>query len=299
MRSVHFAGVLLTAVFFLSACNLPSGTQPAEDINALSTAAAQTVQAQLTLAAPLPTTTNAIPSPTYTVPAPTSQPPTSVPPTAIRATATSNCNRVSKVEDVSIPDGTILNPNQAFTKTWRLTNGGTCSWTPAYALTFSSGNSMSGPATRALTGNVDPGQSVDLSVDLTAPAEAGEYTGYYKLRDASGVLFSNFWVQIKVQDSSGGKFAVTSVSFTTTGGCGGFTARANITVNKAGTVTYTWVRSDGAADTVSHPPLEFDGAGSQSVSVDWNTTDPGAKWIDIYIDTPNHQQFGRASFNCP
>ena len=155
---------------------------------------------------------------------------------------------------------------------------------------------MNGPATQPLTGNVNPGQSVDVSVNLTAPATPGEYTGYYKLRDASGVLFSNFWVQIKVQSSP---FAVTSANFTTSGSCGSFTATANIVVNGPGTVTYHWIWSDGATDTVSHPPLVFASAGTQSVSQDWNTTASGAKWIDIYIDSPNHQQFGRASFSCP
>jgi hypothetical protein len=37
----------------------------------------------------------------------------------------------------------------------------------------------------------------------------------------------------------------------------------------------------------------------QSVSTDWSASAPGAKWMDIYIDAPNHQQFGRANFSCP
>ena len=92
-----------------------------------------------------------------------------------------------------------MTPNQAFTKTWRLKNTGTCTWTPAYAVVFSNGNSMNGPATQALAGNVNPGQTVDISVNLTAPGSTGDFTGNWKLRDGSGVLFSNFYVQIKVQ----------------------------------------------------------------------------------------------------
>jgi acyl-coenzyme A thioesterase PaaI-like protein len=191
-----------------------------------------------------------------------------------------------------------MTPNQAFTKTWRLKNTGTCSWTPAYAIVFSSGNAMNGPATQALAGNINPGQTVDISVNFTAPATPGDYTAYYKLRDASGVLFSQFYAQIKVQ-SGGGAFAVTSVNFATTGSCGDFTATANITVNGPGTVTYHWIRSNGEIDNTVHAPLVFTAAGTQSVSQDWDTTDAGAKWIDVYIDAPNHQQFGRASFSCP
>ncbi len=92
----------------------------------------------------------------------------------------------------SIPAG------QAFTKTWRFLNAGTCAWTTAYSVVFSSGNQMGGPNTQALAGNVNPGQSVDISVNLTAPSAAGEYKGFWKMRNASGVLFASFYVQINV-----------------------------------------------------------------------------------------------------
>jgi hypothetical protein len=59
------------------------------------------------------------------------------------------------------------------------------------------------------------------------------------------------------------------------------------------------VRSDGATDTEIHPDLVFDSAGTKSVTTTWSTTASGSKWMDIYIDKPNHQQFGRASFSCP
>jgi hypothetical protein len=58
---------------------------------------------------------------------------------------------------------------------------------------------MSGPATQALAGNVNPGQTVDLSVDLKAPGTVGTYTGNWRLRNANGVAFTNFFVRIKVQ----------------------------------------------------------------------------------------------------
>jgi hypothetical protein len=93
-------------------------------------------------------------------------------------------------------------------------------------------------------------------------------------------------------------FAVTSVTFTNTGGCGAFTATANIVVNGPGTVTLHWIRSDNASVPVP-PPLVFAAAGTQSASVSWATTATGTNWFDVYIDAPNNQQFGRASFTCP
>jgi hypothetical protein len=297
----RLVSTILFLVLVLSACNLPpSGTQEENgggNASAILTAAAQTVEASLTQTTAQNTPTVAV-LPTSTIVPPTvtlaaASPTISVP----AATATQDCDKADFVTDVTIPDGTVLDPNESFTKTWRLKNSGTCSWTPSYAVVFSSGDSMSGPATQALTGNVNPGQTMDISVDLKAPATSGDYTGYWKLRNAAGVTFATFYVTIKV--GGGGPFAVTSVSMSVSGGCGNFQIQADITTNGAGTVTYKWIRSDGATDTATHPDLVFDSAGTKSVTTSWSTTASGDKWMDIYIDKPNHQQFGRANFSCP
>jgi len=183
--------VILAIALTLSACNLPSNAPATPDL--ASTTIAQTVQAALTSSAPM--ATNTVPAPSITTVAP---PTVAPPPTRVVPTATSTCDIAQFITDVTIPDGTVLTPGQAFTKTWRVKNVGTCSWTPSYAVVFSSGNSMNGPATQALTGNVNPGQTVDISINLTAPSTPGDYTGYWKLRNAAGVLFTQFYVQMKV-----------------------------------------------------------------------------------------------------
>jgi hypothetical protein len=87
-----------------------------------------------------------------------------------------------------------------------LKNIGTCTWTTAYTLVFSSGSSLGGPAAVALPGYVAPGQVIDLTVNLTAPGKEGSYRGYWILRDASGVLFgmgrngNSFYVDIRVAE---------------------------------------------------------------------------------------------------
>lgn len=192
-KNARLISLAIVIILALSACNLPSNLTPTVDLPA--TSVAQTVQAQLTLAAP-PTATNTLPP---LIPVTTVAPPTLVPPTKlVPPTSTSTCDIAQFVTDVTVPDGTVVLPGQAFTKTWRFKNVGTCSWTPSYAIVFSSGNSMNGPATQAMTGNVNTNQTVDISVNLTAPSTPGDYTGYWKLRNASGVLFSQFYVQIKV-----------------------------------------------------------------------------------------------------
>jgi hypothetical protein len=108
------------------------------------------------------------------------------------------CNRAVFVSE-TIEDGADYAPNANFTKTWRLRNDGTCTWNTNYKLIFFDGDQMSGPATKNLTQSVDPGEIVDISVDLKAPAAGGNYKGYWKVADDEGAYFvNNIWVEIEV-----------------------------------------------------------------------------------------------------
>ncbi len=128
--------------------------------------------------------------------------------------AAAYCDAAQFVADVTIPDGTVFAPGTTFTKTWRLKNVGTCTWTTSYSLVFDSGEQMGGAASVLLTSQVKPGQSSDISVDLTAPNAAGTYRGNWKLADDKGTRFGlganadkPWWVEIKV---SGGATATPS-----------------------------------------------------------------------------------------
>lgn len=117
----------------------------------------------------------------------------------------SACDRAQFVADVTVPDGTTFNPGATFTKTWRLKNVGTCTWTTSYALVFDSGAKLGGPDSVNLPKSVSPGQTVDLTLTLTAPGTAGSYQGFWKFQNASGIRFGisadgtkSWWVLIKV-----------------------------------------------------------------------------------------------------
>jgi hypothetical protein len=107
--------------------------------------------------------------------------------------------------DVSVPDDTEYQANQPFTKTWRLVNGGTCPWDENYAAVYFSGELLSAARVVLLNTIVDPGQSVDISVDMVAPDHGGSFQGNWKIKSTSGELFGigpggkyPFWVRIKV-----------------------------------------------------------------------------------------------------
>ena len=171
---------------------------PVTDASATLQAIVSQTMVAMTPTAPSPTP--ATPTPTQVAPTPTPSP-----------TPVSYCDWVTFVRDVTIPDGTVLAPGETFTKTWRLQNRGTCTWTPDYLLVFSSGAQMGSASAVRLPGYVAPGQTVDVSVTLTAPVSDGEYTGYWMLRNPSGVLFGYgdqankaFYVEILVSDSPHG-----------------------------------------------------------------------------------------------
>ncbi len=93
------------------------------------------------------------------------------------------------VADVTVPDDTPFAPGERFVKTWQLRNTGTCPWIGGYSLVFVGGDQMGGPDTQPLTAVVAPGQTVELSLSLTAPETPGSYRGNWQLADAEGAPF--------------------------------------------------------------------------------------------------------------
>jgi len=197
-----------SSLLVLAACDQTTIVDTTAIAAQVITAIAQTVEA-MPSATPEPTATE---TPTAT---PTETPTQTPSPTAsltsspiplnvygvVNSTPQSNtCDNVVFVKDVTIPDGTVFTPGAAFTKSWQLKNTGTCTWNAEYAIKFSSGNNMSGVSPQKLVGKpVAPGQSVDISINLVAPTQAGSYTGYWQMQNASKVAFGQaFYVEIKV-----------------------------------------------------------------------------------------------------
>lgn len=152
---------------------------------------------------PLPPT----PWPTWTPPPPTRTVPPPPPPTA-----SVPCDWLAFVKDISIPDGSVLPAGASFTKTWRLRNIGSCTWTTNYSLVYVSGDRMHVQAAYWLNAVVRPGEMVDVSAQFVAPSAPGSYRGYWMLANAYGYTFgfgpttqSAFWVDITVQGAVTGR----------------------------------------------------------------------------------------------
>ncbi len=203
--------ITLTSLLILTACYLPA-SKPVENAVFMQTSIAQTVEVRQTQIAfeTLVSTLTAQPTQTSL--------PRTVTPVAINtgistyisATPTQKptpCDWAAYVDDISIPDGTLLLPGQDFTKTWKLKNIGTCTWTPDYAIVFMEGSSLGAPASVKLNNTIVPGSTIDVSVTMKAPNAAGSYTSNWLLKNASGNTFglgtsarAYFWVKIQVND---------------------------------------------------------------------------------------------------
>jgi hypothetical protein len=172
------------------------------------TYAAQTIQAQLTLAATGGVRTFTPGPPGFTPPINTATatlPITTPAPTGLTPTA-GVCDQGSFEEDITYPDNSLVQPGAEFVKTWRLKNTGTCTWDARYAIVFDRGDALGGPPSAPLTsGSVPPGQTVDVSVTLKAPTDPDTYQGFWKLRNPAGQIFGlgenrdkDFWVKIQI-----------------------------------------------------------------------------------------------------
>lgn len=204
--------VCLTLMSSLGACNLPSIGSSTGVLNA--TEIYQTVAVNLTQMANLtgtPPFQNKTPTPTNTQPI-TQTPATARPIRAVTvipkpADLPFPCNQAAAGHpiDVTISDGTRMKPGEVFSKTWRLENFGSCTWTTDYAVVWFSGVNMGVTDVKPFTGSVQPGQIVDITVDMVSPDQPGPYQGNWKLRNSEGVLFgigpngdAPFWVRIEV-----------------------------------------------------------------------------------------------------
>jgi len=289
-RNWKIIGILCLLGMLLSSCNFPVGNAPSEDD--IATSVAQTVAAIDVQNQPTPTI---VILPTNTLPpvVPTATPqPTNTSAPVIPTSTPKPCNQAWLVSESPL-DNEVFDDGETFTKTWNLKNIGTCTWNTSYKAVFISGSSMGGPASKPIGTSIAPGETLRLSLSLTAPTTPGTYKGVWNLQDDTGKNFANFWVQIKVK---GEEFAVTSVHLSAEntelfGICPQtFHYRADITTSAAGTVTYYWVFSDGT--TSATKSIVFDSADTETVTGTWELNIPGNHWIKIYIDNPNHQMLG-------
>jgi len=153
----------------------------------------------------LPVTATALgptstPTETYT--------PTPIPPTATPVTPTPlPCLRAKFIQDINVPPGTVFAGGTKFTKIWRVQNTGSCAWNRNFTIMWVSGNMLGAKNQVPVPGAVQPGETVDLQIELVAPKTDGKYKGGWMINDNAGHVFGvgknatdYLWVEIKVKN---------------------------------------------------------------------------------------------------
>lgn len=303
------AFTFLILVIVTSACS--SSTQ---DANRISTAVAQTVQAQNSLTkvatlAVLPDTA----TPQTNVEVTATQPPVQSS-TQITNTQASGpvtfCTASAAFVGETIPDGTIVPPGGTFTKAWSIQNTGTCPWDSKWQLVFQSGDIMGGAATYNLPQPAASGQTVEVPIILTAPQVGGTYTGKWMLKSPWGMTFgvgdSSVPLSVSVVVSSltpqkvstSTIFGVTGVKYNVDVRCTDantfYTITASITTNGPVNITFTWNQSDG--NEAPNNRVSFPEATTKALTREWvqgNSSNVTQRWAQVIIDEPTYQEFDK------
>ena len=205
--------ILMVGAVLLSACGAtPADITPTVTVNPneIRTQAVQTFAADLTLTALVAATNTPVatitPLATFTVGPTAAGLPVG---TAPVAGTTASCYGLSFVSDVTIPDNTPVTAGQAFTKTWKVKNAGSCAWDAGFKFGFTGGEQMGGVA-YTLPSAVAAGAVTDISVAMTAPSKTGTLRGNWRMSTAAGQFFGDeVYVQVVV---GGGAAATNTVS---------------------------------------------------------------------------------------
>jgi len=143
------------------------------------------------------------------------------------------------LDDKNMTAPPVIPPGQAFTKSWRIKNTGTCTWDSTYYLGYVQGNTpaaqMGGQPTH-IKGTVAPGATYDMSVNLVAPIQPGVYQGFWQMNNGKGTPFGErIYVGITVPPQA----TVTPIpTATPTTGISFTVNTTNITAGQC--VTFSW-----------------------------------------------------------
>ena len=121
---------------------------------------------------------------------------TSLPPTSSgQASTASGCNDGALVGE-TLPDKSEVTAGKEFVKAWEMKNTGTCDWDEGFVFAFQPDLSSSGIegydiVLKTSDRVIKPNKSESFVIKLTAPTTAGEYKGYWKMKDDAGNYFGS------------------------------------------------------------------------------------------------------------
>ncbi len=217
--------LLLVSILILAACTPGSAPAPTVDTNLIFTAAAQTVQAQLTetaAAAPTATDTPAPPAePTATFEVPTLAPVgsgsdttgllTATPlftlaplPGAVTATSAGVPSNIQVQWISNEPaDNTQLVAGQSFDIKWTFRNISQSTWNKGYYIQYLLGDKLTEKNIYHFREDgIKPNSTTSVIADGIAPSKAGEYHTWWKVKDSEGNNIGDLDLTIQVGNAT-------------------------------------------------------------------------------------------------
>jgi hypothetical protein len=103
------------------------------------------------------------------------------------------------LEDLTVPDGTVVAPGERLDKRWRVENNGSCNWDVKYSLVLIAGQQLGAPKQQAIF-PARSGTPATVRIIFTAPQEPGAYRSAWQAQDPQGELFGDpIYIDIIVQ----------------------------------------------------------------------------------------------------
>ncbi|HND49480.1 MAG TPA: NBR1-Ig-like domain-containing protein [Anaerolineales bacterium] len=310
------SALFFTAALLLTACG---GNVDAE--TAIQTSVAETVAAQTpiviteTPAATLFPTQTPFTTPTLGTPI------ALVSPTTGAVTGgKAECAKAS-LQDETVVDGKIFKPGEEFVKTWYIKNESTCVWDTTYKIIFWSGDILGGGYYYQLPQVTGPGQTVPVSLVLTAPTTPGEYRSEWKLQTPDsipygvGVYQAAFYTEIEVANlttTTAITYGIVDANLVITrdppSGCQPanmvYTANVSITTNGPLTFKYTIRQQDGNSGNSTKVVMKEAGEYTNSDHV-WKlgraASQNSNRWMQLVITDPVYKEYPIVPFDfyCP
>lgn len=108
-------------------------------------------------------------------------------------------DNLTYLSDVTIPDGTEVQPNATMDKRWEVKNSGNCNWDDRYRLRLIAGPDMGSPKEQALY-PARSGSQVVLQIIFQAPTDPGSYRSAWQAYNSDGQPFGDpFFIDIMVK----------------------------------------------------------------------------------------------------
>ncbi len=116
--------------------------------------------------------------------------PSQVAETQLPLTTATCADNLTYLEDLSLPEGTVVQPGASLDKRWLVKNSGTCNWDERYRLKLVSGAELNASIDQALY-PARSGAKATIRIVFTAAYTPGTYQNSWQAFDPQGQPFGD------------------------------------------------------------------------------------------------------------